>query len=384
MAYGDVKRKRQRTSGYRSAPVNWNAQDRQASYQQYLKCTQDGDVWGYFVGMSGDALMGVQSTMSAIKRRGAYDWQRVMESITPAQRSELEKRIADRQKEINAQIKDRSEKRKAARIAKVADQSAAYKQHADLTAGMLRSDVHQAIAYKEKYGLDDGDWLDDAVAAYSGKGWAGQEVAHAIGVKLQITLSLDVSNSMWHNGIASDAVKSFIELGLALKQLQAECVGSVYTQAFLFAKDENGKVAERLRDNGWGYDLPEELRIGEFEQMRDAGTSMVPHYAGDDTWISPLFFALQTWEMECSDPGAVRLDLVITDGVLEHPRDISAASKLQEQRDGALQTVLLNFLPESDWQDSLLPNRCVQYHVDSETVGGTLRNLIGEFVSVYV
>lgn len=385
MAHGDVKHKRQRSS-YRSTPINWDAKDRQASYEKYLRITEHGSVWSYMQGMSGDALIDAKQAMTTIKRRGEYDWRKVMSKLTEAQRSEINKRIQGRQDEIDAEVKDRTEKRRAQLVAKSAEQSAEFHKNADLTAGMLRSDVHQAVTYRDRYGLDDGDWLDNPVAAYSGRGWAAEErIVGAAGVKLQVTLSLDVSNSMWHNGIAQDAIRTFIELGLALNRLAEENEGSVFARSFLFAMHDDGKHSECLQGNAWGYHLPEEMRIGEFEMLRKhVKSTFVPHFAGDDTYISPLFFAIQTWEMEHSDPGAVRLDLVITDGVLEHPRDITSASRLQEQRDGSLQTVLLNFLPEEEWKDGKLPIRCTQYHIDKDNVGGTLRNLISEFVSVYV
>jgi len=104
-------------------------------------------------------------------------------------------------------------------------------------------------------------------------------------------------------------------------------------------------------------------------------------FTGEDTWISPLFEEIEKWENRYSDPGAARLDIIITDAVLEHEKDIREASRIQEHRNGNLQTVLLNFLPMDDWGDGSIPKRCTQYSANAENIGGMLRQIVQDFIS---
>lgn len=276
----------------------------------------------------------------------------------------------------------RMESAEAIRIAKLEEQTLAFRKASQLTAGMIGSDFHQAFALKEAYGRDDGDWLDDPVAAYCGGSGFGEEIKVQAGIKLQVTVSLDMSNSMWNNVIANDAIRAFIEIGLALEDIQTQYPGSMHTAAFTFASGEQGKRSYRI-GRQHRSSTPVELQLGSFEDMR-RNLSWMPSDAGQDTWIAPLFDQIQKWEVTESDTDCVRLDIVLTDAVLEHPTDIKRASEIQERRDGALQTVFLNFLNEEEWIDSRLPMRCVQYPADANNVGGLLRQILSEFVSVYI
>jgi hypothetical protein len=93
-----------------------------------------------------------------------------------------------------------------------------------------------------------------------------------------------------------------------------------------------------------------------------------------------LLEEIEKWEKEESDPGAVRLDIVLTDAVFEHKKDIRESDVIQERRDGQLQTVFLNFMPEKEWLNSTLPKRCFMIKVDKDNVAGILRNVLSEFV----
>jgi len=243
----------------------------------------------------------------------------------------------------------------------------------EMTAGVLRSDFVDAFRYTEAHGLRDGDWLDDPVAAYATGYGFGEEVRERSGVKLQITVSLDMSNSMRYNSVDEDALNAFRTIYLTLEALQKEHSGDMFIAAFKFSMDDDGRGAAHVRNTTW---------YGVERELKDEYTWSM--FSGEDTWTYPLFMEIEKWENAESDPGAIRLDIVITDAVLEHPKDVRESSKIQERRDGALQTVLLNLMPEDQWLDSTLPLRCVQYPANRDNLAGLLRNILAEFVSVYV
>jgi hypothetical protein len=103
--------------------------------------------------------------------------------------------------------------------------------------------------------------------------------------------------------------------------------------------------------------------------------------SGADTSIAPLFQAIKNWEEAEGDTDAVRLDIVITDGVFDQPEDVALASRLQEDRNGKLHTVLLNFLPEKEWSKYTLPERCSMYAVKPESLSNSIRTILTETIN---
>lgn len=255
------------------------------------------------------------------------------------------------------------------------------RREAELVAGLLRSDFHEALKFKEVYGQRDGDWLDDPVGAYSTGYGFGEEVKERSGIKLQVTVSLDTSNSMWYNKIAEAAVETFRTVYMALEQLAKENPGDIFYEGFTFSGGDDGKYARSLSREFYGEREQTESHLGNVEEWREMKSYQ---FHGEDTWVYPLFQEIEKWENEKSDPGAVRLDIVITDAVLEHPTDVRRSNVIQERRDGTLQTIFLNLLPEQEWVNSTLPFKCVQYPARVDNIAGMLRNLLAEFVSVYV
>jgi hypothetical protein len=128
--------------------------------------------------------------------------------------------------------------------------------------------------------------------------------------------------------------------------------------------------------------------FGDFNKIRPSEVNGWNNYSGifdgTDTWVSPLFEVIERWENEHSDLGAMRLDIIITDAVLEHPKDIRDADVVQQRRNGSLQSVFLNFMPEEDWLNSTLPRHCFQIGVNADNVSGILRNILSEFLAVNV
>lgn len=275
-----------------------------------------------------------------------------------------------------------------------ADEELVYKP-VELTAGMLATELGQVFTSDEKVG-DQGDWIEDAVDTYnSGQGF-GYEVTKATGVKIQITLSLDLSNSMYYNGVHMVAAAAFRDLGLALKALKAQYPEDLYTAFFTFSEDaygagNSGKYVVRLETPEYDNESQQAQYVGKFEEFRDYRPSIVNKwnnyegvFTGTDTWVTPLFLKIEDWEKTHSDPGALKLDIVITDAVVEHKKDIREADIIQERRDGSLQTVFLNFMAERDVVGSTLPKRCFNMCADKDNVSGLLRNLIMEFVGAHL
>lgn len=260
-----------------------------------------------------------------------------------------------------------------------AEKTSEIRKDVEMTAGMLHSDFAEVFKWSEKYGLRDGDWLDDPVAAYATGYGFGEEVKERSGVKLQVTVSIDLSNSMVHNDINRIAVDAFRTIYLSMKSLQQEHPGDLYVAPFTFSSGKDGRRAVQVKAQSWRD--KDEHDLEEMELWRNAAHVS---FDGEDTWMYPLFKAIERWENENSDPGAVRLDIVITDAVLEHPKDVRESSKIQERRDGNLQTVLLNLMPEEDWLDTALPLKCIQYPANPDNLAGLLRNVLAQFVSVYI
>ena len=255
----------------------------------------------------------------------------------------------------------------------------------EITAGTLSSELNQVFISTDKVG-DDGDWIEEMVDTYQDGSGFGYEADKATGIKLQITLSLDLSNSMYYNGVHKAAAAAYRDLGMSLKALKTAYPEDLYIAFFTFS------------DNAWEgpgkrvvrFEVPVPSEETYFQPFTDYRPSVIDRwykegeFEGTDTWMAPLFEKMEEWEKKESDPGAVKLDIVITDAVLEHKKDLRESDIIQERRDGSLQTVFLNFLSAEEAINSSLPKRCYQVHVDKDNVAGTLRNVISEFVGAHL
>jgi hypothetical protein len=298
-----------------------------------------------------------------------------------------------------------------ARLMRIAREAEAAKLHRELeenvnkiielTGGAIRSDFDAVLDVVEAHNQYIGDELEDVVEGYSsGRGYI-EEVKRPGGIKLQITLSIDLSNSMYYNNICDDAILAYFEIGIALKQMKIEHPNDLFIGFFGFSGGVYGKHAGIFTKDGsmlnmesWyishnSDDLFENTAIIDPNPQSDAHAYELSKFyrpycnifQGEDTWISPLFEQIAKWEEQYSDPGAVRLDIIITDAVLEHVSDIRNADIIQEKRNGNLQTILLNLMPEEKWSDGTLPKRCVQYGATKDNISGILRQILSEFIS---
>lgn len=256
-----------------------------------------------------------------------------------------------------------------------------------LMAGFIHSEIATAVSWKETYGHQEGDWLDDPVAALTGQGGFGEEVSKSTGIKLQIHLCLDCSNSMVHNRVDQVSVEVMRTMYLALDQASKQLpTGSLTVHMWKWALDEDGKRVDQVTKGDHWTDLTEPGTLAEGVNGKDPRgyTRYLPsasyQWTGEDTWIHPLLEALDAWETVNGDPGAYRLDIIISDGILEHPTDARKGDVIQDRRDGNLQSIVLNFLPMEDWGDYRVPNRCVQYPATAENLMGLMRAILGDWL----
>jgi len=241
--------------------------------------------------------------------------------------------------------------------------------------GFLHSEIAQAIAIREKHDLYEGDFLDDPVEAVQGRAGFAEEYRVARGVKLLVNIAIDCSNSMTHNGV-SDAAKVaaytlYAMLDNVSKMLPADTV-TVNVWKWAMRKDGAGVSRFTTERYGGGKLLSDQQLI--VEAIHDI------YMDGEDTYIAPLFRDLHTWESRNGWSSEARLDIVLTDGVLEHKKDRAEATKWQLARDGGLSTVLLNFLPANDWAEVYLPDRCFQYEATTDNVFTLMTKVLGEWV----
>lgn len=328
-------------------------------------------------------------------------------------------KLQGRAKAVNERVMQEREVRNAERAAEYALERAAFeaqqiktnqeewekiKQHSDFMVGGLLTEMNLVQDRRESHGRDEGYEIEDIVTAYTtGYGFV-EDISTPTGIKLQVTVSLDCSNSMVHNYVTVGdtrmklgdfASKVFLNLNIVLDQMKHEYGEDFYFAAFEFSDDNYdglGKRATCVSHNTWdvddnyrGIDYEDGAaggRIGYLERYRSNGYHYI--YSGEDTWFYPLFEQIEKWEKRSSDPRAARLDIILTDAVIEHPSDIRRSSEIQARRNGNLQSVFLNFLPEGELVNSDLPLRCTQYVANPDNVEGIVRKLIYEFVQQHM
>lgn len=277
---------------------------------------------------------------------------------------ERQKEQAEQERQ-NQLVLKRAEKRDQTRLELSSD--------ARLMAGSLQTEFAQAIGWRERYSQAEGDWLDDPVAAMTTGYGFGEEVRTSRGIKLQVHLCLDCSNSMYHNELAEVSKEAVKNLYLAMRMASQQLPdNSLVCNVWCWARDTDGKFVEHVTNDynlGRTHDNP----LGPLD-------SYWATFDGEDTYIAPLLASLEEWEATNGDAGACRLDIIVTDGVLEHPADAREGDRIQERRDGALQTVMLNFLPIEDWSDSRVPKRCVQYPATPDNLSALMRGVLGAWL----
>lgn len=326
-----------------------------------------------------------------ISKLSEADWLKFHKALVDAykrHKAKLEEEQKERWNRMRGEQALEQARREAARAIVRREDYEQIQQTVAPTVGMFEAEFNTAFRYVDRV-ADAGDWIENAVDTYiDGTGY-GYEDQKATGVKLQITVSLDLSNSMYYNGVHIVASETFRNLVLTLEEMKTNFPEDLFTAYFTFSLDWYDRAGRRVDQLVFNptkkvdeYDT-QALSVYTPSAIRGwAGYNGKGPFEGEDTWISPLFDAIEKWEVKESDPGALKLDIIITDAVLEHPIDIREADKIQERRDGSLQSVMLNFMPTSQWLGSTLPRRCFQMAVDKDNVAGLVRQVLYEFVSV--
>lgn len=309
-----------------------------------------------------------------------------------------------------------------------ANEELASEQSSNIQVGEFVSELATAIKLRMKLGLTDGDWLEEPERYYTDGMCFAQEEATSSSVKLQLTLSLDASTSMWQNNIMRVAGPTFMAIDRIIRKgIEDLPEGAVHYAPFIFHEKafeipaslisnyvgrvdwEKGKDGEEKKGSrfetvfiNWASketweaairngEIPAGTPHGEYKEvvvedyigrksMRRKYVPTLP-LSAQDTRLAPLFKAIQDWEERESDSNAVRLDIVITDGVFERQDDIERATRIQEDRNGRLRTVMLNFLPMREWSNAQMPGRCSQYAVTPENLDMSIRTILTETIS---
>lgn len=282
------------------------------------------------------------------------------------------------------------------------DLEQAAESESNLDVGDFLSELTTAITYKAKANLTEGDWLEDPERAYTDGYAFGQEIRTAIQGKLQISLSLDCSTSMWVNQIMKYAGPTFAKMDAVIRKAIADVPeGALVYDAFIFHERAHrlpqsfiqrfhgqgqklargpraGSVAMSWPVHPYDEDVAKAIELGEIPANFNRANFFM---SGTKTKIASLFGMLREWEERFSDPTAKRLDIVLTDGVLDDIDDVKEASRIQEIRNGDLTTVCLNFLPPHEWGGNPMPDRVIQYAVNAENLSARLRDMITETIN---
>jgi hypothetical protein len=343
----------------------------------------------------------------------------------------------DRAKSGSGLAKDTRSELDVGREDAVVEIATKQQQTATIEIGDFLGEMATAFAYREKTGLSEGEWLADPERAFTDGHCFGAEYRSPSQQKLQITLSLDGSQSMWNVQGYNDPLMTTVGpiftrmdklIRMAVRDLPEGAVSYMpfvfnsssvplpekwverFQSPLIHKKTKSGEVHKGMSGRFmWTLAFPSK---DEFEAMRASGeipetlyrcvidhgnserktretwkkltfreiesptTNTTYLFRAEETLLTPLFRAIQHWERN-NDPDAVRLDIILTDGSVE-PLDIQQASNVQEERGGRVRTVMLNFMPRRLWSKETMPRRCVQYEVNYRNLTNSIRTAIEE------
>lgn len=276
----------------------------------------------------------------------------------------------------------------------------------NIMVGDFVSELMQAMKFRMKVGQTQGDWVEEPERLFSDGGIFATEERIASKVKLQLTLSLDASTSMWMNKIMGYAGPTFIQMDRVIREAAMEVPEGCITYApFIFHEKAMQIPASFLSMYSGGLDYtgvklrrgqntpktvwPRSPRKDEFEAAMRLGqipqNAMYRDYemSGTETNISELFKAIQQWENVHGDPSALRLDIILTDGVFDNRKDVEMASRFQEFRRNSCRTktIMLNFLERKEWGDFAVPEHSLMYPVTPDNLDSSIRGLLSEAVA---
>jgi hypothetical protein len=301
-----------------------------------------------------------------------------------------EKRLAFVANYINQQADKQS------RLAKLSEES--FERASNIEVGDFLSELASAIRYRAKAGQTEGDWIEEPERAYTDGRVFAEEITVASSVRLQLTLTLDTSASMWNyysafgGSVMRFAGPAFMSIDRVIrKAIQDLPEGAVKYETFIFhtssyrlpaafvgsyvgSGEKDGQVLRPL------YPTYNQLVAAKkHKQIPETAVAEDWLLSGSCTFVTPLFEQIKKWEETEGNTDGVCLDIVLTDGELG-PYDVAKASEIQASRSGRLRTVFLNFLPFNMWSNVQLPDRSAQFQVTPDNLDTSIRNILGEAI----
>jgi hypothetical protein len=268
--------------------------------------------------------------------------------------------------------------------------------------GEFASDLIAATCYRERTGLVEGDFMDDPTRAMTDGACFGEETRKATQNTFQVTVSLDVSGSMypWRANVANPLFyamhkamhDSIRMLPPGMLRYQPFIFGAIsypcpeaYMPYFKYVTtkgDRWGGAKTIFPPSSADYAarflaVKEDLYKGHSVSMYEKNT--VPDYLhGGGTYFDQLVAAIQAWEdkQEPVSGMLTKLDIVITDGGIAGVED---ADRIQNERaTGAkLRTVLLNVTGTLVAnQQGKVPNHTEEFAVTLQMVTAQVRNVL--------
>jgi hypothetical protein len=206
--------------------------------------------------------------------------------------------------------------------------------------------IFSASSFKTLYGLESGDDLDDVVDQALERTGMSEEQQRLSRTRLEMKFCLDISSSMWQTNHGRPILPGTVMMrmfNIALNLVRMKLPENVFKfSQWLWSAGHGGHMVCCLDDLSLGNFVPDELQHivkakrnptpAEIDALYARLGAHTPDYVGHGTTIVNLLKGLNAWEQKHGDSKAHRLDLVVTDGVID---DWKKAGAIQVDRRNA-------------------------------------------------
>lgn len=258
----------------------------------------------------------------------------------------------------------------------------------------FESALYSGIARKTVYGLEDGGDLDEVVQHYLEHDGMADDYQRLSKIRLQITLAADLSGSMFRVENGRPIVPAMAMMRMfqrAFKQTQEHLAPGVLNYSmWCWSAGVIGGETICLNDLSMGSLIPEEyqerpelfgvpmpLSMIEIDQFFEGIAAVKPTFRGTGTQLIPLISGLRKWEENHGDPGAYRLDVIVSDGKL-YEDDVKKCSLAQVERraGGKYEGVILQIGPDK----TLVPEGLTMIKCKPQQLDVIMRDILLGFV----